>query len=174
MNRTRAIAVWSSAGLLALACWDCGGGGSGGGGGTPPPGTGTPPPSSQSACAVALSADAELAFVDPVNATPEATVKRENVRGRTKGDVRDALWANRARRARETSERRTAPVAPAATEDIGDLAVIEDDGSIGSAARLQSIVNMDRISKYPVSPTQKFLEPHAPRRHPALRPRNHD
>jgi len=141
MNPTRAIAVWSSAGLLALACGGCGGGGSGGGGGTPPPGTGTPPPSSQSACAVALSADAELAFVDPVNATPAATVKRENVRGRTKGDVRDALWANRARRARETSERRTAPVAPAATEDIGDLAVIEDDGSIFLSANAFDLAN---------------------------------
>ena len=145
MNRTRVIAVWSSAGLLALACWGCGGGGgSGGGGGTPPPGTGTPPPSSQSACAVALSADAELAFVDPVNATPEAAAKRENVRGRTKGDVRDALWTNRAsqaRRAREANERRSAPVVPAATEDIGDLAVIEDDGSIFLSANAFDLAN---------------------------------
>ena len=27
----------------------------------------------------------------------------------------------------------------------------------GSAARLQSVVNMDRITKYPVNPAEKFL-----------------
>ena len=30
-------------------------------------------------------------------------------------------------------------------------------GDFGSAARLQSVVNMDRVVKYPASPTQKFL-----------------
>ena len=126
----RAVAVWSGAGLLALVCWGCGGGS--GGGGTAPPGPGSPPPPVQSACAVALAADAGLSVGERVNATPEAAAKRENVRGRTKGDVRDALWAHRARRAREDNERRVVPTVPAATEDIGELAVIEDDGSIFS------------------------------------------
>src|SRR5262245_10121467 len=127
--------AWTSAAAIALACWGCGGGG---GGGSNPPGTTTPPPSgSSNPCATAFTAG-ELALADaaPVrNVTQAADRKRGNVRGQTKGDVRELLWTHRApREARD--DRRAAPrdvpdaAAPAATEDVGEIAVIEDDGTI--------------------------------------------
>ena len=140
MTRPRALMVWTSAGVIALACWGCGGGG----GGTTPPSGGTPaPPPSQSACGIALAADIEVAAVAPYNATPEASAKRENVRGRTKGDVRDALWKHRAQHGRDPLEQRAQAevVAPAATEDAGEVAVIEDDGSIFLSANAFDLAN---------------------------------
>lgn len=132
--------LWFSAGAVAVVCWGCGGGG--GGGTTPPVTTPPPPTTSSNACGVALEADTELAFVDPYNATAEAAAKRANVRGRSKGDVRDALWKHREPRGRELVEPRDAPpVAPAASTDIGEIAVIEDDGTIFLSANAFDLAN---------------------------------
>ncbi len=146
MITSRARSLWCSAGAVALVCWGCGGG-SGGGGSTPPTG-GTPaPPTSQNVCATALTAEtgdnAGTDLAQPVNATPEATAKRENVRGRTKGDARDALWKHRAPRGREVVEPRDVfdPVTPAASIDVGEIAIIEDDGSIFLAANAFDLAN---------------------------------
>lgn len=146
MITSRAPSLWFSAGAVALVCWGCGGG-SGGGGSTPPSG-GTPaPPTSQNACGAALASEtldnAAVDLAQPFNATPEAAAKRENVRGRTKGDARDALWKHRARRGRELVEPRDAsdPVTPAATVDVGEIAVIEDDGSIFLTANAFDLAN---------------------------------
>jgi hypothetical protein len=151
MTTSRACSLWTSAGLVALACWGCGGG-SGGGGSAPPAGTTPAPPTSQNACGAALAAEAlDIASADvlpSVNATAEATAKRENIRGRTKSDVRDALWTHRAPRGREVVEPRDAsdPVTPAATGDIGEIAVIEDDGSIFLSANAFDLANTARRS----------------------------
>jgi hypothetical protein len=146
MRRHRS--VWTSAAAIALACWGCGGGG---GGGSNPPGATTPPPASGSSnpCATAFTAD-ELALADAAAArdvTPAADRKRANVRGQTKGDVRELLWTHRAPRAGVDPHRRVEPrdvpdaLAPAATEDVGDIAVIEDDGTIFLPANAFDLAN---------------------------------
>lgn len=148
MRRSRTRSPWPSAALLALACSSCGGGG-GGGGSSPAPPTTTPPPATTgNPCATALEADADLAFVDPVNSTTEASRKRDNVRGQSKGDHRDALWTHRAPRGRrEISEPRTdapdpgALVPTAVAEDIGEIAVLQDDGTIFLAPNTFDLAN---------------------------------
>ncbi|MEZ5293737.1 MAG: hypothetical protein R2745_21815 [Vicinamibacterales bacterium] len=136
------LGSWASAALLALACTSCGGGG---GGSQPPPGTGNPPTSSPTnPCATALAADADLPFVEPFNSTAAAVVKRENLRGRTKGDVRDALWLHRAPRGgREVIGPLGDPnLEPAAVvQDAGDISVIQDDGSIFVSANVFDLAN---------------------------------
>ena len=143
MTTRRALTVWTSAGAIALACWGCGGGG--GGSATPPPSSTPTPPTSQNACAAALAADVDGGDrVEARNVTAEADAKRENLRGRTKGDVRDALWAHRAPRGRELVEPRdqVEPLTPAATADVGEIAVIEDDGTIFLTANAFDLANI--------------------------------
>jgi hypothetical protein len=135
-----ALTLWLSTGLLALACWSCGG--SGGGGGTAPPGSGAPtPPASTNPCAETLTAEAEALVVGRSNLPPDADRKRNDLRGRTKADVRDALWTHRAQRARDRVGQLDAPPTPSATEDVGQIAVIEDDGTIYLAANVFDLAN---------------------------------
>ncbi|MFN7979101.1 MAG: hypothetical protein U0P30_13275 [Vicinamibacterales bacterium] len=137
MRLIRLATSWTSALLVALACWSCGGGG---GGGTTPGGGGTttpPPTSGTSACAAALTVEGFADVAPTRNTTAAADRKRAEQRGRTKGDVRDALWRHRA--PRPEGDRRAEPLdanepRPAATVDVGDVAVIEDDGTIFLAA----------------------------------------
>ncbi len=141
--RRHALA-WTNAALIALACWGCGGGG---GGGSTPPGNTTPPPSgSANPCATAFTAG-ELADAAPArNITAAADRKRGNVRGQTKGDVRELLWTHRAPRNDDPGRRAEprdvpGPASPAATEDVGEIAVIEDDGTIFLPANAFDLAN---------------------------------
>lgn len=140
MNSTRTIAVWRSACVIAVACW---GYGASSGGTFPPGGGSTAATTSESSCTAALAASTGGAVVAPFNVTPEAAAKRDNSQGRTKGDVRDALWKHRAPRGRErvTPKAETELVRPAATEDAGEIAVIEDDGSIFLSANAFDLAN---------------------------------
>lgn len=62
------------------------------------------------------------------NDSAAAVVKRGNLRGQTKGDVRDLLWTNRARATAAGLD--VAEPRLTADEDIGEIAVVEDDGTI--------------------------------------------
>jgi hypothetical protein len=127
-----------TASLLAtlIACGGGGGGGNGNGGNTPPPGGGT----SQDPCATA-SVEAEVA----VGAPREAPLPPDSLGPRTwgpygknvpDGDVRwrvlDDIWMHRAGLAfglvSPLTQLRVGP--DAATEDIGDIAVLQDEGDL--------------------------------------------
>lgn len=138
----RIASPWTSAAAVAVVCWGCGGGG---GGGTAPGNTTPPPSSSSNPCATGLVADEVGAAPPARNVTEAADRKRANVRGQTKGDVRDLLWTHRA--PRDGGDRRAEPrdvpdaVNPAATEDVGEIAVIEDDGTIFLPANAFDLAN---------------------------------
>jgi hypothetical protein len=108
--------------LMVLAC--------GGNGGTPPrppspPSTPAPPPISQNPCESAASLDedsvAPRALVD--------TGKEHGGYGIDSRSVADLLW-DHALRGTEAATPLDAGARPAATQDIGNIAVLEDDGTL--------------------------------------------
>jgi hypothetical protein len=93
-------------------------------GAAPPPKTTPPPPSSSGSCAIPVRALANASTAER-RPKPESTANRRTRRGR----VYEELWKHQAAGAR----RRIAPfaIAPASTsEDIGQIAVVRDEGDI--------------------------------------------
>ena len=140
MSRTCAFVTACSIALLVTAC---GGGGSSSGGGTttPPPGGGTTP---TNPCTTALLADTpEAALIGGTPApgkTPEE--KRTLIDGDPRGRVYEAIALNRQAREKRQARARAAAVtdegfgrtsitSPApVSEDVGEIAVIQDTGDL--------------------------------------------
>jgi hypothetical protein len=111
--------------LLAGALSACGGSGGSGGGDTPPPS------GSEGACATGVAADtADVADtpVDAAAAAAKAAERKERVDGSSRGRLLEALWLNRARAGRVRP--RGDAVAGRDSIDIGDIAVIQDEGEL--------------------------------------------
>jgi hypothetical protein len=106
---------------LALALAACGGG-SGGGGTTPPP---APGPSPQNPCATA-AIDDDLTAHAPLQAPPPKTTA---IDGNPRWRVLDALWLNREAALRGVG-RRAQGLAERAAVDIGEIAVVQDEGDV--------------------------------------------
>ncbi len=125
-----------AAGVLAVALAACGGGS---GGGTPSPSPPSPPPSTQNPCSTA-SLDADTAeFAAPAD---EALVRRK----RTMGDgnprwrVLDDLWTHREAEIRGL-RRDTFTPQPSAV-DVGNIAVVQDQGDILLPANTYDLVGL--------------------------------
>jgi hypothetical protein len=107
---------------LALFASACGGSGGSTPSSTPAP-TATPTPAITSPCTAALAAQGEAS-----PALALSSSKEHGLLAHDKRDWRDVLWSHRIAasegRARATSGR------PIATADVGDIAVIQDDGSL--------------------------------------------
>jgi hypothetical protein len=128
-----AIAV---AGLLAVALSACGGGGSGNGPSTPPPAGGGDPGSTCSTAS--LEADAADAPTSAQLAAQEG--KRERVDGNPRGRLLDALWLNRARADRSPTRRSLTEGRDAV--DVGEIAVIQDEGDLIEAPNTYDLRNL--------------------------------
>ena len=109
--------------VLAAALSACGG--SGGSDGDTPPPSGT-----ESPCATGIEPDLAATpsdtAVDQAAAAEKAAARRERVDGSPQGRLFDALWLNRARAGRV----RPTAVGGRASVDIGDVAVIQDEGEL--------------------------------------------
>jgi hypothetical protein len=103
---------------LVTAC-----GGSGGGGSTPPPPS--PGPSPQNPCST-VALDETLAAPAPGLAPPPKT---EGIDGNPRWRVLDALWLNREAQLRGVG-RRAEGLAERSAVDIGEIAVVQDEGDI--------------------------------------------
>lgn len=142
MPVARAVSLWTSAALVALACISCGGGGGGGGTGGGGGGTTPPPVTSTNPCATALEAPDDAQFAPMASDPAAAERKRTEVHGQDRIDRRDALWLNRAERDRVRNEPKSDVADPAAvTTDVGEIAVIEDDGTIFLNANTFDLAN---------------------------------
>lgn len=139
-NDGRGRAGFRGVGALVCCAALVGCGGEGGGGGATPTPPSTPAPSSLAPCATALVTGEGVSRARTVTSAPEGEAKRDDPLGRTKADLTDALWTHSAARARQT-EQGVAAVVPAATEDIGEIAVIEDDGAIILPANAFDLAN---------------------------------
>ena len=109
---------------LAFLTTACGGGGSS----TPPATTSPPPVASTGACTIPFEPSSLVERATPA-VKPESTGDRRTRRGR----VYEELWKHQAAVARQgTSDRsRPASIVPAATtEDIGQIAVMRDEGDL--------------------------------------------
>jgi hypothetical protein len=127
-NRTFKFgSVFIAAFFLAGALSACGGSGGSGGSDTPPPS------GSEAACATGiepdLSATLSDAPVDTAAIAAKAAERKERVDGSSRGRLLDALWLNRARAGR-ARPRSTAATAGRESIDIGDIAVIQDEGEL--------------------------------------------
>lgn len=119
---------------LTLTLTACNGGDNNG---SPFPPTVPPsnPPSSTNPCAAALTADAagEVPVVTPER-TDDFTVhmKERDGYGNDQRDVREPLWEHYLRPGAGVGAGAdaTSPVSPSASQDIGDIAVLEDDGTL--------------------------------------------
>jgi hypothetical protein len=114
------LRLLSSALVLAAALSACGR--SGGSGGD------TPPPGGEAACATGIDAGLTADAVAPTDAAELARKKEPRVDGSSRGRVLDALWLNRARAGR--ARPRAGATAGRAAIDIGDIAVIQDEGEL--------------------------------------------
>jgi hypothetical protein len=117
---------------IALVVAACGGGDSSP---TPPPTT-TPPPSSTGTCSIPVQPLASASTVER-RPKPESTGNRRTRRGR----VYEELWKHEAASAR----RRVTPrsISPESTsEDVGQLAVIRDEGDLVLAANAFDLQNV--------------------------------
>jgi len=114
------LLILVSASALAVTLTACGG--SGGSDGD------TPPPSGESPCSTSLEPEATGEAFDPTAIAAKIAERRERVDGSSQGRLLDALWLNRARaggvRARATD------VSGRASVDVGDVAVIQDEGDL--------------------------------------------
>lgn len=122
--RARAAAALLTAFLLAA----CGGSGGGGGGETPPPSAG-PAPGGQNPC---LTAAAQADFAVPAlpPAGEETRRKADVIDGDPRWRVLDALWTNRQRGLRPRVQERLSTVPRPDALDVGDIAVLQDDGTL--------------------------------------------
>jgi hypothetical protein len=123
----------SGVALIALACsmlWiaGCDGGDDGGEGPVRPQPTNPTPPSSTNPCTAALAADPGGAGASTSALSPSAIdrAKAEGF-GSDDRDVREPLWEHYLR---GSSGGSTAAARPTASQDIGDIAVLEDDGTL--------------------------------------------
>ena len=112
----------------------CGGGGGGGGNGG---GTTPPPPTNQNPCATAsLEAGEEFVLRDEGAAAIARARKTDTIDGDPRWRVLDALWTHRdAEMRRQASPATTAPpdasiTAPRDAVDIGEIAVLQDEGDL--------------------------------------------
>jgi hypothetical protein len=152
MCRTKAVIIASSIAVVVAAC---GGGSSGNGGQTPPPsgggGTGAANP-----CTTAAAEAAELGPVGIVAGGQAGTVanKKIIVDGNSRGGRLEAMWLHdaaekqrqeRSRGLRDQAEgaaRDRAITSPApVAEDIGDIAVLQDQGDLVAGANQFDIAN---------------------------------
>ena len=115
----RPFHVLGTAFALAVALNACGGSG-GSGGETPPPSGG----GSEAACATGIETDLAP---EPTEAAAIAQ-KHERIDGTSRGRLYDALWLNRARAGR--ARPRADVTAGRESIDIGDVAVIQDEGEL--------------------------------------------
>lgn len=132
IDRSRGAAL-----LSVVLAWGCGGDDGASPGPTPTPTPGTP--FAQTPC-TSVFADEGPRRIEPFGSVFGAADKRSDVRGRSEGDVRELLWVHQA----QTDRVRVGPQAeraPLAAEDIGDIAVIEDDGSIILPANAFDLAN---------------------------------
>ncbi|HET7747016.1 MAG TPA: hypothetical protein VFM29_06920 [Vicinamibacteria bacterium] len=107
----------------------------GGSSGDDSPTGGTPPAGGNDPCAAALADDATpfVAAFAAIPGKPRGDRRRHDVR-----DVRDLLWAHRAAAARGL---RALDARDVRDEDVGDLAVLNDDGSLVLAANPFDLAN---------------------------------
>lgn len=113
MTRPAPLHVLLAAALVLPSC----GGGSGGGttGGTPPP-TGNP---SDNPCTAALAAEPEVVRAGAAG--------KRGALGNDKRDPRDGIWAHRIASLKRAT---TLDDGRERDEDVGDIAVLQDDGSL--------------------------------------------
>jgi hypothetical protein len=122
----------SGVALIALACsmlWiaGCGGGDDGGDGPRRPEPTNPNPPSSTNPCTAALAQDPGGASGARTSAlSPIDRAKAEGF-GSDDRDVREPLWEHYLR---ANTGGGIAAATPSASQDIGDIAVLEDDGTL--------------------------------------------
>ena len=112
--------------VVALLTVSCGGGG---GSTTTPPPTSPAPAPAANACDVPLETDSLREGAAIATPKPESTADRKTRRGR----VYEELWKHQAATARAAASARQQPAAivPAATnEDIGQIAVLRDEGDL--------------------------------------------
>lgn len=127
--RRRLLVTVVCAGALAVAC-----GGGGGNSNTSPPSTSPPPAATQNPCpASSLTAES-------VSDTAARLLKRSTrVETDPRGTLGDVLWRHAAAEGRLVP---SALVAPRASADVGEIAVIQDEGDLiapANAFDLQSI-----------------------------------
>jgi hypothetical protein len=123
----------SGVALIALACSmlgiaGCGGGDDGGNSGPirPEPTNPTPPPSSTNPCTAVLAQDPGGASTSALSQSPIDRAKAEGF-GSDDRDVREPLWEHYLR---GSSGGGIAAATPSASQDIGEIAVLEDDGTL--------------------------------------------
>jgi hypothetical protein len=99
-----------------------------------------PPPGSESPCSTSLEPEATAEAFDPAAIAAKIAERRERVDGSSQGRLLDALWLNRARAGR------VHPRAPAAggraSVDIGDIAVIQDEGDLIASPNSYDLRNL--------------------------------
>jgi len=122
--RALLVAALGSALLIAVAC--------GGDDNRPPPFTpspppGGPPPSAQNPCTTAAQIEEE-AELDAAREPSAPSLKSLDLHGDDDRDVREPLWEHFVRAARP--EASVSAATPHATQDIGEIAVLEDDGTL--------------------------------------------
>jgi len=108
-------------GLLISAC----------GGSSSPPSTTPPPATSTNPCTASLTEDAPEAV--PTREDLEAQARKRNVvDGNPRGRVLDHLWTHREaqNRPEQAALQRRALSAPRSNADVGDIAVVQDEGDL--------------------------------------------
>jgi hypothetical protein len=142
MPRTHALLAAAVVSSFVAACGGGGGGGNNGGGsggGNNPP----PPPTTTNPCTTALLADTEVMAVGSVaqSGVPRDD-KRTLIDGNPRGRLYEAMAFHRAAEERRRAQQRAAAVTDAGfgqraitspepdTEDIGEIAVIQDTGDL--------------------------------------------
>ena len=122
-----------------MALGACGGSGGGGGTPSPPPGGGTDP---QDVC-TGTSVEADGLDARPAGAPASnslAVRKAERVDGNPRGRLFDALWLNRSRADR--IRRPTALTGGRDAIDIGEVAVVQDEGDLVESPNVYDLRNL--------------------------------
>ncbi|HEY1304810.1 MAG TPA: hypothetical protein VGF24_14705 [Vicinamibacterales bacterium] len=121
MPQHSSIATLTLFGLLTIACGGNDGGDNGNGGSQSPS---LPPTTAQNPCPAS-----SLAFVTESEPGPSQPPKTSGVpnEGDPRGTLGDVLWRHRAAEGRL---RPSATTAPRATQDVGEIAVIQDEGDL--------------------------------------------
>jgi len=138
MTRTHALIVSFVAALSVVACGGGGkSGGSGGGNGSTPPPSGGGGTSTVNPCSTALEAEQPSASLSTGQGATAS--KKTLIDGNPRGRVYEAMWIHQAaeeeRQRRGAGQRRatsdTAITTPApASEDVGNIAVVQDAGDL--------------------------------------------
>jgi hypothetical protein len=125
-GRLRSLLTACAIAVGLAACGGGGGGGNGGGGGTTPP-----PATNQNPCATAsLETGDEFVLQGDPQATAAARArKRESIDGDPRWRVLESLWIHKAAVARRDAST-AAATAPRDTADIGEIAVLQDEGDL--------------------------------------------